>query len=129
MFKRIITILVLMPIINSVHAEEWMTKEKEFNIMASGTIASIATYYSKDKTTGFVYAAGAGLAKEMYDANGRGQLSVKDLTATTLGAYIGSQVTGLYITPNIKKDASITSFNSLNKNIFDGFTVSYVARF
>lgn len=59
-------------------------------MVAGSVIALAATAQTRDPWKGFAWGAGAGLAKELLDANSSGQCSAKDLAVTVLGAAIGA---------------------------------------
>lgn len=121
MLKKITTILFSLLIANSANADDWTGKDKNFHLVAGTAISSVTTFYFKDPKVGFLVGTGAGLAKEIYDSQRNGDASSKDLVVTMIGAYIGSHVTGLYITP-IKKDSSLAQSGRYS---FDGIKIEY----
>jgi len=121
MLKKITTILFSLLIPNSANADDWTGKDKNFHLVAGTAISSVTTFYFKDPKVGFLVGTGAGLAKEIYDSQRNGDASSKDLVVTMIGAYIGSHVTGLYITP-IKKDSSLAQSSRYS---FDGIKIEY----
>ena len=78
--------------------DSWHGEDKQMHAMAGGGIAFIATLQTGDPWKGFMYGAGAGLAKEAIDATGLGDCSLQDLAVTAIAAGVAAYTGGLFIT-------------------------------
>lgn len=101
--KTIVLLLALM-IANSSFAkcitnDLWSGKDKTKHIAAGLAFGSAGTLAFKDPHYGFLLGAGIGLAKEAYDATGRGTCSFQDFAVTALASAAGAYGTAWVILP------------------------------
>jgi uncharacterized protein YfiM (DUF2279 family) len=80
-------------------ADEWTGRDKDLHFAGGAAVAAAVTLATRDRDAGFWAGTAVGLAKEVYDSTGRGQVSGKDFVVTALGAYVGSRAAGWVITP------------------------------
>lgn len=83
------------------HADEWTGKDKAGHAQVGALIGSLTTAISQSATAGCLMAAGAGLAKEIYDAQhpDKHTASFKDFAITSISGCLSSAATGLVIGP------------------------------
>lgn len=86
---------------SSVRADDWTGKDKAGHAQAGALIGGIAAAAAQSPTVGCLMAAGAGLAKEAYDAQhpDKHTASFKDFTITSLAGCLTAKVSGLVIGP------------------------------
>lgn len=84
----------------SAHADEWTGRDKNLHFAGGAAIATAVTAATGNEWHGFLAGTAAGLAKEVHDATGRGQVSGKDFAVTALGAFAGAKITGLALGKN-----------------------------
>lgn len=82
-------------------ADDWTGKDKAGHAQAGALIGGIAAAASQSPTVGCLMAAGAGLAKEIYDTQhpDKHTASVKDFTVTTVAGCLTAKVSGLVFGP------------------------------
>lgn len=102
MIKQMLVTLTIVCTSNFTYADDWTGRDKQKHLLAGAAVASILTLHTKNESVGFVAGASIGIAKELYDASGKGDPSFKDLAVTALGAYIGAKTTGLFFIPKKK---------------------------
>lgn len=78
--------------------DHWRGSDKQLHALAGGGIAFVATLQTADPWRGFLWGAGAGLAKEAIDAAGQGDCSLQDLAVTVAAAGIAAYTGGLIVT-------------------------------
>ena len=82
-------------------ADEWTGKDKAQHAQAGALIGGIAAAASQSPTGGCVMAAGAGLAKEIYDTQHPGHTaSGKDATVTAAFGCLAAKFTSLIVGPD-----------------------------
>lgn len=98
--KRINTAIVAITMLacSAAQADEWNGEDKNLHALGGGVIALAMTAQTGNAYTGFKYGCGAGVAKELFDATGQGEVSAKDLLITCLGASVGAG-SGLILVP------------------------------
>jgi uncharacterized protein YfiM (DUF2279 family) len=97
--KNIIALSIAFAV-TTAQADEWTGPDKTIHFVGGAAIAAAVTAATRDEWKGFAAGTALGLAKEAYDATGRGQVSGKDFVVTMLGAYVGAKGTGWVITRN-----------------------------
>lgn len=82
-------------------ADDWTGKDKAQHAQAGALIGGIAAAAAQSPTVGCLMSAGAGLAKEIYDAQhpDKHTASFKDFTITSLAGCLTAKVSGLVIGP------------------------------
>ena len=81
-------------------ADEWTGKDKAQHAQAGALIGGIAAAASQSPTVGCLMAAGAGLAKEIYDSQHQGHTaSGKDATVTAAFGCLAAKFTSLIVGP------------------------------
>lgn len=82
-------------------ADEWTGKDKAQHAQAGALIGGIAAAAAQSPTVGCLMSAGAGLAKEAYDAMNPSKhtASFKDFAVTSLAGCLTAKVSGLVIGP------------------------------
>lgn len=81
-------------------ADDWTGKDKAQHAQAGALIGGIAAAAAQSPTVGCLMAAGAGLAKEIYDTQHPGHTaSAKDFTVTAVAGCLAAKVTGLVFGP------------------------------
>ena len=78
--------------------DHWRGSDKQLHALAGGGIAFVVTLHTADPWQGFLWGAGAGLAKEAIDAAGQGDCSLQDLAVTVAAAGIAAYTGGLIVT-------------------------------
>lgn len=78
--------------------DQWRGSDKQLHALAGGGIAFVVTLHTADPWQGFLWGAGAGLAKEAVDAAGGGVCSLQDLAVTAAAAGIAAYTGGLIVT-------------------------------
>lgn len=87
-------------VVSCAYADEWTGRDKEIHFVGGAAVAAAVTAATGNEWHGFLAGTGAGLAKEVYDSTGRGQVSGKDFVVTALGALVGARLTGWTLGPN-----------------------------
>ena len=82
----------------TVHADEWTGEDKKLHAIGGAAIALAMTAQTGSSLTGFAWGCGAGVAKEVFDSTGQGQVSGKDLIVTCAGAAVGAGAGRFFIT-------------------------------
>lgn len=82
-------------------ADDWTGKDKAQHAQAGALIGGIAAAAAQSPTVGCLMSAGAGLAKEAYDAMNPSKhtASFKDFAVTSLAGCLTAKVSGLVIGP------------------------------
>lgn len=78
--------------------DQWRGSDKQLHALAGGGIAFVVTLHTADPWRGFLWGAGAGLAKEAIDATGQGDCSLQDLAVTVAAAGIAAYTGGFIVT-------------------------------
>jgi len=83
-------------------ADSWTGKDKAQHFEGGAITGAVGTLVFKDANKGFALGTAVGLLKEVYDVAHRDKHtpSAKDFAVTVFGAYLGSRVAGLVVTPN-----------------------------
>lgn len=83
-------------------ADDWTGKDKAGHAQAGALIGGIAAAAAQSPTVGCLMAAGAGLAKEAYDAQhpDKHTASYKDATVTAAFGCLAAKFTSLVVGPN-----------------------------
>lgn len=89
--------LILSCFLSVSHADDWTGYDKKLHLGAGLVISSLVTLHTKDPMEGFKWGVVAAGAKELVDATGVGQPSIKDFTVTVIGAAIGAYTGGLIV--------------------------------
>lgn len=79
-------------------SDQWRGADKQLHALAGGGIAFAVTLHTADPWRGFLWGAGAGLAKEAIDAAGHGDCSLQDLAVTAAAAGVAAYTGGLIVT-------------------------------
>lgn len=95
--KKLIATLLLALCATQASADSWTGNDKKLHLGAGLVISGLVTMHTKDRETGFYAGVVAGAAKELIDATGAGEPSVKDFAVTALGAAIGAYTGGLIV--------------------------------
>lgn len=74
---------------SSTFADSWTTQDKKEHAIVSAMFGTMAGAAIEDKYVAFGVAMLPGIAKELYDATGKGTPSWKDLGADIVGSYVG----------------------------------------
>lgn len=83
------------------NADEWTGKDKAGHAQAGALIGGIAAAASQSPTVGCLMAAGAGLAKELWDSQHPGHdPSAKDAIVTTVAGCLSAKVVGVVVGPH-----------------------------
>lgn len=78
--------------------DHWRGDDKKMHALGGGGISFIATLHTADPWQGFLWGAGAGLAKEAIDATGQGDCSFQDFAVTAIAAGVSAYTGGLVVT-------------------------------
>lgn len=78
--------------------DNWRGSDKQLHALAGGGIAFVVTMHTADSWRGFLWGAGAGLAKEAIDASGSGDCSLQDLAVTVAAAGLAAYTSGVIVT-------------------------------
>ena len=97
LFKNIIAITLVSAALTA-NADEWTGRDKELHFLGGAAVAAVVTTATRNEWTGFAAGTAVGLAKEIYDSTGRGEVSGKDFVVNALGAFVGAKFTGWVIT-------------------------------
>lgn len=83
------------------HADTWTGADKAQHAAVGAVLGSLGAAASQSPTVGCLIGAGAGLAKEVYDAQhpSKHTASAKDFAVTAAAACLAAKVTGLLIGP------------------------------
>lgn len=79
-------------------SDQWRGSDKQLHALAGGGIAFAVTLHTADPWRGFLWGAGAGLAKEAVDAAGQGDCSLQDLAVTVAAAGLAAYTGGVVVT-------------------------------
>ena len=78
--------------------DRWHGDDKKMHAFAGAGISFFATLHTADPWQGFLWGAGAGLAKEAIDATGQGDCSLQDFAVTGIAAGVAAYTGGVIVT-------------------------------
>lgn len=98
--NKIVVAMFLTLCCASTFADSWTTQDKKEHAIVSAMFGTMAGTAIEDKYVAFGVAMLPGIAKELYDATGKGTPSWKDLGADAAGALLGVYIGNCWLRKN-----------------------------
>lgn len=101
-FHKIAALVILLSAWGTSHADNWTGQDKTKHFIVGAAIGSGVAIATHNENYGIAAGVAVGALKEFYDSKHPQShtASIKDFTATAIGAYAGAKIGGFIITPN-----------------------------